>query len=92
MNISRGYLYFILFSLIILIIQSCAEKPTFSFIPEIEFESIEIIKVGEGLVAKDSVIVRVRFKDGDGDLGLNNDDTTVSYTWNTMFYMFYSYM
>ena len=80
MNIPKGYLYFLLFLSIIGIFQSCIEKPVFNITPEIEFLAIENIRVGEGLTAKDSIIISVKFKDGDGDLGLKDEDTLAPYS------------
>ncbi|MFM1912566.1 MAG: hypothetical protein RIR51_404 [Bacteroidota bacterium] len=60
-------------------IYSCINPPEFSNTPEISFEGIK--KVNKtifndllGEVKVDSVIISVNFKDGDGDLGLTNEE------------------
>ena len=49
---------------------SCFEPPVYSPIPSIEFDNIVFKDVADPS-AFDSLIVSVRFKDGDGDLGLD---------------------
>jgi hypothetical protein len=56
----------IVFVLATLAISSCFEEPVFSNTPEIEFEDIYY---GESEAGDDSVVVSIRFRDGDGDLG-----------------------
>ncbi len=58
---------------------SCVGEPDFSFTPEIGFNSIKIITTSSpdilGNISKrDSVIISVDFKDGDGDLGFSEED------------------
>lgn len=72
-----------IFSIVLVIflwvLNGCIQEPKFSDVPEISFNSIrkvnKIIKndlLGE--VNADSVILAVNFKDGNGDLGLTNDE------------------
>lgn len=50
---------------------SCFDQPEYSIIPEIEFTGIEFVNVpGSDF---DSLILHFDFKDGDGDLGLDNN-------------------
>ena len=67
----------LIFLTIAIIIHSCYPKPNFSFIPEISYHSKKVITVEDRatLVKKDSVVLSIKFKDGDGDLGLNAGDT-----------------
>lgn len=66
------------FSLIVLtplLITSCVKEPEFSTTPAISFESIKkITKVSSdgfgGKTRIDSIIMSIRFEDGDGDLGI----------------------
>lgn len=63
---------FVLFSVIGL--QSCLdelENPGYSEVPHIELEKIEFIEVDDG---SDTLKIRIRFRDGDSDLGLSYDD------------------
>lgn len=73
-----------IFVLIILSVSSCIDKPTFSTTPEIEFESVQ--RVGflrtQGITMPtvvDSLYITIKFRDGDGDLGLNRADTLPPY-------------
>lgn len=54
----------------------CIAEPEFPLVPEIEFKSIENLY---GQQIPDSVVFSITFKDGDGDLGLAQDDTTGAY-------------
>jgi len=60
-------------------LESCIQKPVFNDTPKIEFTSIE--RVGflrtEGITTPtivDSIYITIKFQDGDGDLGLNDED------------------
>ena len=58
---------------------SCVGEPDYSFVPEIGFHNIQVITTSSpdilGNVSKrDSVIISIDFKDGDGDLGFSEDD------------------
>ena len=55
---------------------SCYKEPNFSLKPEIEFASIsKDIRLDQFTGAKkDSIIVSVKFQDGDGDLGYNTEE------------------
>lgn len=67
---------FLLLSLLALVgLASCVKEPEYSMTPAITFESIQKITKtsndGFGGKAKiDSVIMSIRFEDGDGDLGI----------------------
>ncbi|MEN9363790.1 MAG: hypothetical protein RI903_1099, partial [Bacteroidota bacterium] len=67
---------FLLLSLLALMgLASCVKEPEYSMTPAITFESIQKITKtsndGFGGKAKiDSVIMSIRFEDGDGDLGI----------------------
>ncbi|MDZ4715853.1 MAG: hypothetical protein SH819_10335 [Cytophagales bacterium] len=56
-----------------LFMASCFEPPQFSPIPSIEFESV-VFKDVANQSDPDSLIVTLRFKDGDGNLGLDPDN------------------
>lgn len=49
---------------------SCFDPPEYSNTPEIEFENI-VFKETSSLSESDSLILFIKFRDGDGDLGLN---------------------
>ena len=60
----------------LLFLASCEKVPTFSDTPEIEFDSIDQVVVFDPLTLAqtDSITISVGFKDGDGDLGLDNGE------------------
>lgn len=58
---------------------SCVGEPDYSFVPEIGFHDIQVITTSSpdilGNISKrDSVVISVDFKDGDGDLGFSEED------------------
>ncbi len=55
---------------IALFLASCFEPPVYSKIPAIEFDNITFIDVANPS-DPDSLILSIKFKDGDGDLGLD---------------------
>jgi hypothetical protein len=63
---------------------SCFNPPEYPVIPEIDFENISFIDVpdgstlSDGTLIPDTLILKVNFKDGDGDLGLSDDDLQLS--------------
>ena len=58
-------------------VSSCLNPPDYPVTPTIEFKGIDAKRVVlmNSLGTYDSVRVTVKFQDGDGDLGLSNDDT-----------------
>jgi hypothetical protein len=66
----RGFRNIIIATLIALAGGSCFEQPEFSNIPAIEFESLTYKRINN----VDSLILRISFTDGDGDLGLSEDE------------------
>lgn len=58
------------------ILSSCYKEPNFSMTPEISFASItKDMRLDQFTGArKDSIIVSINFKDGDGDLGYNTEE------------------
>jgi hypothetical protein len=58
---------------------SCVGEPDYSFIPEIGFNNIQVITTSSpdilGNISKrDSVVISVDYKDGDGDIGFSDAD------------------
>lgn len=62
-----------LLSFLVLLTGSCFDPPEFPVVPEIEFERLEF-KPAPTQVDDDSLLIYLRFRDGDGDLGLSADD------------------
>lgn len=58
---------------------ACIKEPDYSDVPEISFKEIRKITLpagtGVGQGVRDSVILSIYFQDGDGDLGVNPNDT-----------------
>lgn len=84
----RGF-GFVVFGLGALLVASCFQPPEYSPIPIIEFDKIVFRDAPSP--AFDTISLSVKFKDGDGDLGLASDiasDTLVPY--NNKFYFVFS--
>lgn len=69
----------LIISCLSLFVLACTGEPDFSFIPEIGFNSIQVITTSSpdilGNISKrDSVVISIDFKDGDGDLGFSEED------------------
>lgn len=60
-------------AVLLVILSSCFDPPEYSVIPQIEFNSLAFIEVGD-FSDPDSLILSIDFKDGDGDLGLGSTD------------------
>jgi hypothetical protein len=71
MKLSWGLLAAVIFAIGL---NSCFEAPTYPLTPEIEFGRISFINVPVDTVA-DTLALTIKFKDGDGDLGLAADET-----------------
>jgi len=60
------------------IVSSCFEPPEYPDAPEIVFKSVDYVKggpLGDGTgQAADSIVIRLSFKDGDGDVGISADE------------------
>lgn len=70
-----------------LFLLSCFDPPEYSNIPAIEYESVSFVDV-TNVSDPDSLILVVRFKDGDGDMGLdanNPNDTLFPFQSRTFF-------
>jgi hypothetical protein len=65
MKLFKGLLFFVL----ITCLGSCFNPPEFPVVPEIEFSKIEFVDSDV-----DSLILTLKFRDGDGDLGLDNTE------------------
>ena len=59
--------------LILVMFNSCFDPPQYSIVPNIEFQRIEFVEVGD-FSDPDSLIIYIDFRDGDGDLGLSTSD------------------
>jgi hypothetical protein len=64
----------LIFAGLIILVSSCFNPPEFGLVPEIEYESIFFAEAPAGSTKTDSIVVSIKFKDGDGDLGLDPED------------------
>src|SRR6478752_564992 len=91
MKLAWGLLVVLIFAISL---NSCFEAPTYPVIPEIEYKSVKFIDVTDPS-AFDTLVLTVKFKDGDGNLGLASDEigcTTVDgkkICYNDKFYYTY---
>lgn len=67
----------ILFCFLSISISSCFNPPEFTNTPEISFDKIQFKEVA-GAGTADSLILYIKFRDGDGDLGLDPNDPQYS--------------
>ena len=65
-------------------LSSCLSPPDYPIEPAIDFKDLRVVHVpaGGGLTATDTLKFSVDFRDGDGDLGLSDDDIKVA-PWNS---------
>jgi hypothetical protein len=85
MRLIRG---FGLFLFIGLGLSACFNPPEYPVQPQIEFESIVYREYGTGFDSEyDSLILTLKFKDGDGDLGLDPSEIAAPYN-NKFYYRF----
>ena len=81
MKLAKGVVFFFLMGMM----GACFNPPEFPIEPEIGFQSLQFKKSGNA--AKDTLILIINFKDGDGDLGINEQDPTfVSYPFHPIDY------
>ncbi|HEX8326003.1 MAG TPA: hypothetical protein VF629_00585 [Hymenobacter sp.] len=61
-------------------LNGCINAPDYDIKPEIDFKSLDKVHVPRsgGFLARDTLKFAVDFKDGDGDLGLSDDDIKVA--------------
>lgn len=60
---------------LLIVCVGCKKQPDFSLTPFIEFENVTRLEAMDGLGnTVDTVVVSIRFQDGDGDLGVEPSD------------------
>lgn len=64
-----------------LTVSSCLEPPDYSDTPSIDFESISSERISDANGVFDRVTIIVSYRDGDGDLGVDNDEKTADSPW-----------
>jgi hypothetical protein len=61
----------LLFGILVLTVGACFDPPEFGLTPEIEYENI-YFREAKGVGEKDSLVLTISFRDGNGDLGLSS--------------------
>ncbi len=61
----------LLFGILMLIVSACFNPPEFGLVPEIDFENI-YFREAKGVGERDSLVLTISFRDGNGDLGLSS--------------------
>ncbi len=77
----KSKVYFLYVLVVLVALASCERPPELPIEPNITFDQV-IFKKGQssgGSFAPDSLIIKINFEDGDGDLGLSKDDTDPPY-------------
>lgn len=74
----------LVFLFVTLLFCACKPKEKYSEVPYIEFYSLEKIDNGTGI--DDQADLTIYFHDGDGDIGLNESDTTGSFAKDSAYY------
>lgn len=74
----------LLFGSMVLLFFGCHRTEPFSEVPYIEFVRLE--KVDEGTGVDNQANLVVHFQDGDGDIGLNDADTTGLFSKDSIYY------
>ncbi len=77
----RKIVNYILFISVILIFDGCKREQKYSDTPHIEFDSFEITRNQlnpDNLTMGDYLVIKIKFQDGDGDLGIANNDSSSS--------------
>lgn len=70
--------YLLLFVIVIVVVYACVKKTTYPTTPVIEFLAFYPY-------TGDSADLQIKFKDGDGDIGVSENDTTVT-LWANYYY------
>ena len=61
---------------------SCLQAPNYPDVPRIEEKSVTVFRRSGATGLRDSIEIALNFEDGNGDLGLDNTDTTALYAYN----------
>jgi hypothetical protein len=81
----------LLIALLLVLVGSCVKQPDYSIVPHIELIDITFKKgnVNSVPAIPDTLIYRIKFTDGDGDLGTNSSDSSNSiYSYNPWYFVY----
>ena len=81
--------YYLFFFLLIGTLYSCNNEEEYPIIPEIEYEGFTKLWNPNTMIYERGVL-KISFKDGDGDIGLKNSETEPPYDYN-LFVKYYEY-
>ncbi|WP_046245729.1 hypothetical protein [Hymenobacter terrenus] len=83
MNLLRTLSRTALLSLLGASLNGCVNAPDYDLTPAIDFKEIQVTRIpaAGGSLAVDEINFSLNFRDGDGDLGLSDDDIKVA-PWN----------
>ncbi len=77
----KSITYVLVFLLLFVAAAGCLKEEDYPIIPEIKFEDfILLLNTQTGIIERG--VLRISFKDGDGDIGLNRNDTAPPYDFN----------
>lgn len=79
--IKRAVIHIITIGLLVFAIYSCEEPEIYPIIPEIKFEDF-LLHYNSGINAYDRGVLKISFKDGDGDIGLQQWEQNPPYDYN----------
>ncbi len=74
MRLYKDYIWLIILAVALC---HCNDKKVFSEIPEIEFVGINQDTFNQGRQVNDSIFITIRFRDGDGDIGFENNTANI---------------
>lgn len=84
-------LFFIFVSSLVLLFSDCTQKFNYNIIPSITFKDYQLLTYNNS-VHDSALKLTVSFIDGDGDLGLTQQDTSSPYNFGSQYYYnYYAY-
>ena len=83
-QMKKQSIHTILFLIVFTFLSSCIKKDEFPIIPHIEFDSFT--KINNNMGYDDKGILAISFTDGDGDMGLNTEETSPPYDTSSIYY------
>ena len=77
----KSIIYSLVFTVMLAVSAGCLREEEYPIIPEIKFEDfILLLNTQSGIIERG--VLRISFKDGDGDIGLYQNDTAPPYDFN----------
>lgn len=79
--LKKAFTYIVALGIMVLSVYSCTKEETYPIIPEIKFEDF-LLHYNSGINAYDMGVLTITFKDGDGDIGLEQHELVAPYDYN----------